>query len=280
MVERAAEVARSKSTSISAKMSALFYLRGLDTPEAALELQECLTRTSVLMDHEIAYILGQMRQPVSVAFLFSLAEDLSISDIVRHEAIEALGNFEDPSFIPRLEKYLDDPNKIVSESAVLAIQKLKETGYERRPGAGLSKYWSRDPAFPLEGEFEDAVKAFSNGGIEDKYKAIFYFRDLNTKESVGMLAKGFRDPSDLLRHEVAYVLGQMRNPLATDVLIEVLENEDEADIVRHEAAEALGNIGTDKALRCLEKYVDSDVDILRESASVGLGISSSNREVD
>lgn len=270
MIQKAIEVVKSRETSVSAKMRALFYLRNLDTPEAALGLQECLTHTSVLLDHEIAYILGQMKQPVSIPFLLCLADDLSVNSIVRHEAIEALGNFEDLSLASKLEKHLHDPSHIVSESATLAIRKLSD-GY-----GGLSKYYSRDPAHPLDGTFEDAVDALASGSIEDKYRAIFYFRDLGTREGIEMLSRGFEDPSDLLRHEIAYVLGQMRSPLATDVLVTVLENESEADIVRHEAAEALGNIGTDKALQCLEKYVDSSIDILRESACVGIGISRSN----
>lgn len=278
MIQKAIEVVKSGETGVSTKMRALFFLRGLDTPEAALGLQECLTGTSVLLDHEIAYILGQMKQSVSVPFLFGLIEDSAVDDIVRHEAVEALGNFEDPSLVSRLEKYLNDPSEIVRESAVLAIRKLEEVTSGDGRYSGLSKYYSRDPAFPFEGTFEEAIKAFDSKNIEDKYRAIFYFRDLNTKESVGMLAKGFRDSSDLLKHEIAYVLGQMRNPLATDALVEVLENEGEAAIVRHEAAEALGNIGTDRARECLEKYLDSDIDILRESACVGLGICSNNEE--
>jgi len=266
-VEKAVEIVNSPETSVSAKTRALFHLRCLDTEEAALALQKCITGTSVLIDHEVAYILGQMKQPATVPFLFGLAEDTRISPIVRHEAIEALGNFGDIRLIERIEPFLSCTVPIVKESAILAIRKLQ--GQDRRE---FSKYHSRDPAHPYEGSFEEAKRLFRHGGLEEKYRAMFYLRDLNSVEAVEVLAGGFEDPSDLLRHEVAYVFGQMRNEAAVGALVRVVENEKEAEIVRHEAAEALGNIGGEEAEACLGRLVDSKIRILNESAQVGLGI--------
>lgn len=266
---------RSETTSISFKTRGLFYFRSLGTPEAALCVQQCLSGTSVLLDHEVAYVLGQMKQKNSVEFLISIIENKSINDIVRHEAVEALGNFEDETLIPILDRFSNDESLIVKESVYLAIKKLLE--YSKHENM-ISRYGSRDPTFPYEGKFEEAVEMLSKGNLEDKYKAIFYFRDLNTKEAVDALAKGFDDPSDLLRHEVAYVFGQMENEHSIDALKKVLDDVNEKDIVRHEAAEALGNIGTDECVECLSKYLESDIKILRESVQVGLGISSYDEE--
>ena len=44
---------------------------------------------------------------------------------------------------------------------------------------------------------------------------------------------GFNSNSALLRHEVAYVLGQMQNQVAIPTLIDVLSDEDEHVMVRH-----------------------------------------------
>lgn len=269
-MDKAVETILSPESPISLKMRNLFYLRSLESPEASLCIQKCLSSRSVLQDHEVAYILGQMKQPNSVGFLLAVANDRRANGIVRHEAIEALGNFEDKALMPELRGFLDDKDAIVRESAILALQKLEESDKDERK---ISRYGSRDPAFPFEGDFERAVRLFGTGSIVDKYRAIFYLRDLNTKQAVDALAEGFKDPSDLLRHEVAFVFGQMENEHAVDVLIDVLENPREKDIVRHEAAEALGNIGTERCVRCLQKYLDSDIQILSESAHVGLGIS-------
>lgn len=274
-VQDAVKIVQNPNTSVSTKTRALYYLRCLDNEEGAMGLTECMTYNSVLIDHEVAYVLGQMKQPATIPFLFKLIEDESINPIVRHEAIEAVGNFENKSYIPRLEKYLTDANPIIKESAVLAIKKLEKAGTCTQP---FSKYYSRDPAYPFEGSFEEAKELFFSNDIEKQYNAIFYFRDLNTKEAVDVLAQGFKFDSALLKHEIAYVFGQMENPLSVDCLLEVLQNEEEADIVRHEAAEALGNIGCERAQEALNKYLGSNVQILNESANVGLGISNNDDE--
>jgi HEAT repeat protein len=60
---------------------------------------------------------------------------------------------------------------------------------------------------------------------------------------------GLADDSALLRHEICYVLGQLRKAKAIPVLVNLLEVDRDV-MVRHEAAEALGAIA-DPAL--LEK---------------------------
>lgn len=43
-----------------------------------------------------------------------------------------------------------------------------------------------------------------------------------------------KDDSELLKHELAYCLGQIGNPRANAILIEVLEDLGEHEMVRHE----------------------------------------------
>jgi len=70
------------------------------------------------------------------------------------------------------------------------------------------------------------------------------------------------DPSSLLRHEIAYVLGQMQDTSAIPFLSTVLQNRAEAPMVRHEAGEALGAIGSEESLPLLEEYSkDADIDV-------------------
>lgn len=45
-----------------------------------------------------------------------------------------------------------------------------------------------------------------------------------------------------IRHEIAFVFGQMSHPHAIPSLLKVLQDPKEAEMVRHEAAEALGGI--------------------------------------
>ena len=60
-----------------------------------------------------------------------------------------------------------------------------------------------------------------------------------------------RSNSQLVRHELAYVLGQLQNPAACGVLARVLDDGGEDTMVRHECAEALGAIGSVQSLPVL-----------------------------
>ncbi|NBP72772.1 MAG: hypothetical protein EBU57_06330, partial [Alphaproteobacteria bacterium] len=75
----------------------------------------------------------------------------------------------------------------------------------------------------------------------ERMRAVFSLRNDRSKEAVKILCTGFKASSALLRHELAYVLGQMQDSHAVPTLIDVLSNENEHVMVRHEAAEALGH---------------------------------------
>lgn len=79
--------------------------------------------------------------------------------------------------------------------------------------------------------------------------------------------------SALFRHEIAYVLGQMQQPAATDELTRCLQDAAENAMVRHECAEALGAIATSKTEEVLRKHLDDDVSVVRESCIVALDMS-------
>ena len=62
---------------------------------------------------------------------------------------------------------------------------------------------------------------------------------------------GFRSSSALMRHEIAYVLGQMQEEVTVEALTRQLENVKENNMVRHECAEALGSIGNPQCTEIL-----------------------------
>ena len=78
--------------------------------------------------------------------------------------------------------------------------------------------------------------------------------------------------SALLRHEVAYVLGQMQLPAGASALAECLKRLNEHNMVRHEAAEALGAIvgAEEKCKNLLEEFLKDEDDVVRESCEVAL----------
>lgn len=69
-----------------------------------------------------------------------------------------------------------------------------------------------------------------------------------------------KDHGSLLRHEFAYVMGQLRDDRCCDVLEKVLLNESDCIMVRHECGEALGAIGASRSIPILEKAIGANPD--------------------
>lgn len=88
--------------------------------------------------------------------------------------------------------------------------------------------------------------------VVPRYKALFSVRQSapSPHEAVAILSSALplQEDSVLLRHEAAYVLGQLGDASAIPVLQHLLLDETEDEIVRHEAAEALAALGSEKAL--------------------------------
>ncbi len=78
------------------------------------------------------------------------------------------------------------------------------------------------------------------------------------------------DGSALLRHECAYVMGQLRDPTCIPHLREALAG-DPSPMVRHEAVESLGNIATDECIDLLRRALEDDPAVeVKESCEVAL----------
>jgi hypothetical protein len=79
-------------------------------------------------------------------------------------------------------------------------------------------------------------------------------------------------PSALLKHELAYCLGQSGKPEAVRFLEACVEDRAEDDMCRHEAAEALGALGFDGSLELLKARRDDkeEVQVVRETAELAV----------
>ncbi len=87
---------------IAKRMRSVFLIRQLDGDEAVSVLSGALTSPSVLLGHEAAYVMGQMRNPRAIPYLTAALENSSLDSIVRHEAGEALGAICSPDSLPVL----------------------------------------------------------------------------------------------------------------------------------------------------------------------------------
>lgn len=108
---------------------AMFALRDLASPpdlplaEAAVHaLASGFVDPSALFRHEVAFVFGQLSHPASIPALLSVLENGEEESMVRHEAAEALGSLGDePGVEDMLKRFLDDPEQVVRESVVVAL---------------------------------------------------------------------------------------------------------------------------------------------------------------
>ncbi|KAI9500133.1 deoxyhypusine hydroxylase [Coemansia spiralis] len=102
---------------------AMFALREISTEEAVLALAEGMEtdKTSALFRHEIGFIFGEMQHPASVPALARVLANKDEASMVRHEAAEALGSVATPEVNKILAQYVNDPEPVVRESCVVAL---------------------------------------------------------------------------------------------------------------------------------------------------------------
>ena len=140
---------------------------------------------------------------------------------------------------------------------------------------GVSEYGAVDPAPPsTESKISNLGVTLLNEDTKmfERMRAVFSLRNNRSKEAVEILCNGFQAKSALLRHELAYVLGQMQDSHAVPTLIQVLSDEHEHVMVRHEAAEALGAIGDRRAKPILQQYLHDPLPEVSESCEVALDL--------
>lgn len=94
-----------------------------------------------------------------------------------------------------------------------------------------------------------------------------------TLHAIHAIAAAFPSPSALLKHELAYCLGQTRNFAAVPYLRQVLEDRQEDPMCRHEAAEALGALGDGESLALLRSMRDDkkEAGVVRETCEIAIG---------
>jgi len=70
--------------------------------------------------------------------------------------------------------------------------------------------------------------------LHNRFRALFTLKSLKTEDAVRVISAGFQDSSALLKHELAYCLGQMKKTSALPALESVLRDQSEDPMVRHE----------------------------------------------
>ncbi|KAL7487874.1 hypothetical protein ACHAW6_013474 [Cyclotella cf. meneghiniana] len=242
-----------------------------------------------LLRHEFAYVLGQLRDiralPALEKTLLSEHDDI----MVRHECAEALGAIGSDSSLSALQRCVRDASVEVGETCRLALDFIRWKNDGERQGRGdapaacacmLSPYSSHDPAPPhpdhvdLSTEEIGTILRDVEAPLFQRFRAMFSLRNRGGEESVHQLGRALVSDasSALLRHEVAYVLGQMQHPASVEYLATSLQRTGEHKMVRHESAEALGAIEErwGECEHILKQFLEDQDVVVRESCMVAL----------
>ncbi|CAL5427465.1 unnamed protein product [Camellia sinensis] len=282
---------------ISERFRALFSLRNLRGPcprnalIAGKSMTDCVlllkfavswfpaTRdSSNLLAHEAAFALGQMQDSDAIPALEAVLNDHSLHPIVRHEAAEALGAIGLETNIPLLKNSLvSDPAQEVRETCELALSRIEELkNVQFDDGSSMvesSRFLSVDPAAPASCSSVDQLREIlldEEKSMYERYAALFALRNHGGDKAITAIIDSLGAKSALLRHEVAYVLGQLQNKTASDALSRIIGDINEHPMVRHEAAEALGSIADDQCVALLEEFAKDPEPLVSQSCEVAL----------
>ena len=282
IITRSAGILKDQSANLALRFRALFTLKNLPLDQESLSSMShvLLNDTSDLLKHEVAYCLGQMQDQAANKVLKQVLANKNQDAMVRHEAGEALAAIGSQDSLEILKEYSNDPVIEVAQTCQLGVEKILSEG-EKTSNRSSQPFNSIDPAPPTV-NIEDAVTL---GGILrdksrnlfDRYQAMFALRNLNSPESVEQLGKSLLyyqedEKSALLKHEIAYIFGQMQQESSLHFLKAILEDTTQHYMVRHEAAEAIGSIGTEEAKMVLQQFAKDPVVVVKESVDVALDI--------
>ena len=253
--------------------------------------------------HECAEALGAIGEDSAVDVLREMHEDETQCREVRETASLAL-------------RRIEHVTKKKKKSAAIVGARVGSTKETTAVGIAekedddddddVRRAYSVDPVPAMEASVEtDTLAAIildETADIWERYGAMFALRN-RAQETFGLaktrenervvelcsstLGKTLRSEtvhSALLKHEICYVLGQLRedddNDIAREALFDCLEDPNEHAMVRHEAAEAIGSRGGAGAEALLRKYLSCEDRVVRESCEVALDMLKENQEED
>jgi deoxyhypusine monooxygenase len=105
--------------------------------------------------------------------------------------------------------------------------------------------------------------------LTKRMRVVCSLRAVKGEGTIEALASCMNDESALLRHEVAYALGQKEEVSAVPVLVNTLRNDCDT-MVRHEAAEALGAMQAAEAEAVLKEFENCEVEEVAHTCQLAL----------
>lgn len=119
-----------------------------------------------------------------------------------------------------------------------------------------------------------------NAALAKRFRALFSLKHTasqipateQTVPAIEAIAAAFSSPSALLKHELAYCLGQSGKLEAVPFLRDVIQDRQEDAMCRHEAAEALGALGDESSLDLLKQRRDDpdEEEVVKETCDIAV----------
>ncbi|MBS4016482.1 MAG: HEAT repeat domain-containing protein [Candidatus Latescibacteria bacterium] len=209
-----------------------------------LPLIELTKHYSASVREIVAIILGNIADPVVARRLIELTNDMEPK--VRIAAIKGLGNIRDETTLRFLISCLKDLDPIIISTATTV---LAERGEE------VVKYL---PSILSEQDMNSQITVTRLIG------------KIQNPNLVNMLAEHLSDPRLWIRRTVCFALGETKNPLAADLLIEKCLF-DQDTLVRAAAAQALGKLRMSFVLDSLISALDDDEESVKISVIKAIG---------
>lgn len=106
---------------------------------------------------------------------------------------------------------------------------------------------------------------------EERIQAAFHLESAVKDENVQALVKALEtEPSPIVRHEIAFSLGETAHPkLAAPALMKAVEF-DENLFVRHEAVLALATLGKKEFIPFIQRFLNDPAQEMAESAEIAI----------
>lgn len=268
------------------RYQALFFVRTTVPSKAeqvALLERTLELETSVLLRHEVCYLMGQIGSHEAIPTLRRILHAADEDEVTRHEAAEALAALEAPGLVDDLKEYelTRDTLPLLADTCNLALEGLKRKQDARMCGCqGGEKgqggrFITTDPAQGDPSATVEDVPRLETTlmdeslALYDRYEAAFTLRNLGAGGSLAAALEADTS-SACLRHELAFVLAQLEDDATTDALVTKLEDATEHGVVRHEAAIALSAMDSPNAKSALVRNLVDPNPMVHESCKAAL----------
>ncbi len=215
--------------------------------------------------------MGQMKDKRAVPLLTKILEDSNEHEITRHEAAEALGAIGDDGALDCLCQYTGHESVPLKETCELGVDRLQASDvtsgdYNTVDPVAVEKGSVQATEADIEGILEKLLSEETS--LPDKYRCLFTLRSMTAEdhkpsvEAVIALGRALKDErtSALLRHEIAFVIGQLAFGMCASLIPSCIESlqasvQDSTEhcMVRHEAGIALGSVAGDN--KCIEEFL-------------------------